>query len=370
MAHEHEHEHEDDFLRQLAGGEMTATRAPASARGFLEDDAETKNAEESPASQDEPAEPVLTHRLNDPGPAQGSGQRPRRSRETQGTRHMRSRLAAVGALVFGLIVLVALVGANGNRSATGHTRTSASAQRAVSAASPARKRQGANAAPPGRGALNGTPAGDHGRLRLRWAGAPGATLRTAWRPGGAATITGRLSTMDRRPVRDAQVSVLAADANRPEQGSRTVGEVRTDNGGAFHARIALDRGAPAKLLTFTYLARARDTVPAAEGHARLDIYAAVSLKADAGTRQIRRGQAVQLVGSTVPAGAVELWAKLPGTTWWRRLANARAGRDGSWQAIVRVGRGALQGTYTFQARVAGDASYLGGHSLLTALEVP
>jgi hypothetical protein len=176
--------------------------------------------------------------------------------------------------------------------------------------------------------------------------------------------------MHGRRIRDAQVSVLAADADRPEQGSRTVGEVRTDNDGAFHVRIAVDRGAPAKLLTFTYLARAKDTVPAAEGHARLDIYAPVTLRADAGTRQIRRGQAVQLEGSTVPAGAVELWAKPPATTSWRRLANARAQRDGSWQAIVHVGRGAVRGTYTFQARVPGDASYLDGHSHLTALEFP
>ncbi len=359
--------HDDDFLRQLAGGELTATQTPANAPWFPERDVKPQDTAESPAAPGEPAEPVLTHPMNGSGPAHDAARRqaPRRAkRAPQDARSVRSRLLAVGALGLGLIMLIALIGGNGKPSVARHTRSSPSTQRAD--AKPAPSQQTAHAASVGRGAPNGTPAPQHGRLRLVWASAPGATVRAAWRSGGTATVTGRLSTMDGRRVRDGKVSLLAADANRPAQGSRTVGEVRTDTSGAFRVRIAVDRGAPAKLLTFTYLARAQDTVPAAEGHATLDIYAPVTLTA--ATQHIRRGQAVQLSGSTVPASPVELWAKLPGDTPWRRLASARSARDGSFKATVHVGRDAAQGTYTFQAQVPGSLSYLPGYSSLATLD--
>lgn len=382
-------EHDDDFLRQLAGGEMTDTRPPHSTPTppEREHDGQTQATEANAVALDEPAQPVLGDEpldaANEPAepvfthPIGGSGAGPdasprrpsrRASRELREARSIRSRLAALGALAFTLVTLLALIGGNHKRSATRHARSMTSAQRAVGAAQPARKDQTADRPSPGRGARNGTPAPDHGRLVLRWSGASGDTLRTAWRSGGTATVTGQLSTRDGRRVGDAQVSVLAGDANRPAQGARTVGEVHTDKDGTFRVRIAVDRGAPAKVLTFTYLARAKDTVPAAEGHARLELYAPVSLTTNARTRSVSSGPAVRLGGSTLPAGTIELWAKLPATTSWRRLARARAGRDGTWQAIVRLGRTAMPGIYTFQAQVPASSTALPGYSNLTTLE--
>ncbi len=362
-------QHHDDFLRQLAGDDPAATHASADARIFPGRDAEAQDAAENSAAQGKPAVPGLTHPINGSGPTDEASARkaPRRARPVpERARSIRSRLLAVGALGLAVITLIALVSGHDKRSVAQHTRSSPPAQRAGSDARPAPSQNTAHSAYAGRGAPNGTPASEHSRLQLSWAGAAGAALRAAWRSGGTATVTGHLSTMDGRRVRDAQVSVLAADANRPAQGSRTVGEVRTDTSGAFRVRIAVDRGAPAKLLTFAYLARAQDTVPAAEGHATLDIYAPVSLAAARG--HIRRGQAVQLGGSTVPATAVELWAKLPGRAQWQRLANPRSARDGSFKATVRVGRDAEPGTYTFQARVPRSLSYLPGYSSLIGLD--
>jgi hypothetical protein len=144
--------------------------------------------------------------------------------------------------------------------------------------------------------------------------------------------------------------VLAADAERPEDGNRTVGELRTDERGRFRAAIALDRGAARRLLSFSYLAYGADTVPAALARARLDVTAPISIVVR--ERLVRRGESVELAGRSAPAAALALQADPPAGRGWDSVARVRAGRDGRWRARVRVAREAIGGRYRFRARAA------------------
>jgi 5-hydroxyisourate hydrolase-like protein (transthyretin family) len=172
------------------------------------------------------------------------------------------------------------------------------------------------------------------------------------RRGGRAIIVGRLTTRAGRAVAGAQVTVLAADAERREQSSRTVGALRTDERGRFRAAIALDRGATRKLLGFSYLADGDDTAPAALARARLDVEAPIRLVAR--EPRARRGESVELAGRSAPAAAISLQVDAPDGHGWQTLASVRAGRDGRWRASVRVPPGAIGGRYRFRARVAGS----------------
>jgi hypothetical protein len=219
----------------------------------------------------------------------------------------------------------------------------------------------------GRGAPNGSPASDEARLRVGW-GADGADrLRARWRRGAAAIVAGRLTTPGGRPVAGARVSVRAADAERPEDGNRTVGELRTDRRGRYRAAIALDRGAARKLLSFSYLAYGHDTVPAARAH--LEVNAPSSL--DAPVRRVRRGDRVELHGRSAPHAALRLLADPPGPGHWRRLTEVRAAADGRWVAAVRFPRDSLRGRYRLRARVAANRrlGYLAAESRPLEVEV-
>jgi hypothetical protein len=199
---------------------------------------------------------------------------------------------------------------------------------------------------------NGGPASDEARLRVGWGANKAARLRARWRRGGRAIIVGRLTTPAGKAVAGAQVSVLAADAERPEEGSRSVGELRTDQRGRFRAAIALDRGAARKLLSFSYLAHGDDTVPAALARARLDVEAPISMVAR--ERLVRREESVILEGRSAPAAWLRLQAAPPDGRGWQTLDRVRAGRDGRWRAGVRVPRGAIGGRFRFRARAAGS----------------
>jgi hypothetical protein len=201
-----------------------------------------------------------------------------------------------------------------------------------------------------RGVPNGRPASDEPRLRVGWGAAKAATLRARWRRGGRAIITGRLTTPTGKAVAGAQVSGLAADAGRPEQSSRTVGELRTGERGRFRAAIALNRGAARKMLSFSYLAHGDDTVPAALARARLNVTAPISMVAR--ERLARRGERVVLAGRSAPAAALRLQADPADGRGWQTQARVRAGRDGRWRAGVQVPREAIGGRYRLRARAA------------------
>jgi hypothetical protein len=215
----------------------------------------------------------------------------------------------------------------------------------------------------------GSLASDEAQLRVGWGAGGADMLRPRWRPGARATVVGRLTAPGGRPVAGAPVTVLAADAERPEQGNRTVGELRTDRRGRLRAAIALDRGAARKPLTFSYLAYGDDTVPAALAQAELEVDAPISLRAR--RPRARRGDQVELQGDSAPHARLRLLADPPGASGWLTLTKVRAGGDGRWRAEVRFPRDALSGRYRLRARVAADPrrGYLAAASRPLEVEV-
>ena len=206
-----------------------------------------------------------------------------------------------------------------------------------------------------RGEPNGRPATDDARLTVWWPGdhgSRGRELRARWRPGASAVIEGRLTSQAGVPIVGARIGVLAADAAAPEQGSRTVGEVRTDKRGRFTTAIALDRGAARKALTFVYLARGRDRVPAATSGARLAVTAAIS--AVATTRETRRGASIELAGRSPRDATINMLVREPGRRRWRVTSVTHASPAGRWETAAYVPSYGPRGTYRLRARTAGD----------------
>ncbi|MDQ3770220.1 MAG: hypothetical protein M3370_12200 [Actinomycetota bacterium] len=222
-----------------------------------------------------------------------------------------------------------------------------------------------------RGQVDAGAGGAGTRLRLWWRqpGRREAELSARWRRGGKAILEGRLTGRSGRPLGGAPVSVLAADAAQPEQGKRTVGELRSDREGRLRAAIALDRGAGEKLVSLSYLASPRDAVPSASAQAKLRVHAPVSV--ELGQRRVRVGQTLRLRGRSVPGAAVELGLSQPGDVRWRTLTTARAERDGGWRVTVRLPRSAPGGRYRFRARVRASkqGGYLAADSPAVAVEV-
>jgi hypothetical protein len=311
------HPLEDDFLRQLAGGSLADSEAAPVARP-------RRRRPETPRGATDPHAP---HPIGaGVGPDNSEVFRPRQGPQElpPPTPHRRGRLAACASLavVMLAVALLAFRGGGGERGPADRDR----------------------------GVPSGRPASDEARLRVGWGANKAARLRARWQRGGRAIIAGRLTTPAGKAVAGAQVSVLAADAERPEQGRRTVGELRTDERGHFRTAIALDRGAARKLLSFSYLAHGDDTVPAVLARARLDVEAPISMVAR--ERLARRGKSVGLAGRSAPAAALGLQADPPDGRGWQALARVSAGRDGRWRAGVRVPRGAIGGRYRFRARAA------------------
>jgi hypothetical protein len=309
----------DDFFRQLAGGSLADSEAAPVARP-------RRWRPETPGGTTGPHAP---HPIGaGVGPDNSEVFRPRQGPQElpPPTPHRRGRLAACASLavVMLAVALLAFRGGGGERGPADRDR----------------------------GVPSGRPASDEARLRVGWGPAKAATLGARWRRGGSAIIAGRLTTPAGRSVAGARVNVLAADAERPEQGSRSVGELRTDERGRFRAAITLDRGAARKLLSFSYLAYGDDTVPAALARARLDVEAPISMVAR--ERLVRREESVILEGRSAPAAWLRLQAAPPDGRGWQTLDRVRAGRDGRWRAGVRVPRGAIGGRFRFRARAAGS----------------
>ena len=206
-----------------------------------------------------------------------------------------------------------------------------------------------------RGEPNGRPATDDARLTVWWPGDDGSRgreLSARWRPGASAVIEGRLTSQAGEPIVGARIGVLAADAAAPEQGSRTVGEVRTDRRGRITTAIALDRGAARKALTFVYLARSRDRVPAATSGARLAVTAAIS--AEATTHETQRGATIELAGRSPRDATIKVLVREPGRPRWHVTSVTRASPAGRWETAAHVPTYARRGTYQLRARTAGD----------------
>ena len=333
---------DDEFFRQLAG-EAPLDTPPAAL-------ADVEPGREAPSRG--PIDPHALHPI-DTGPPPRPRRRARqtaqeaahRQRDRPGDRARRTRLTAATGLVV-VVVAVALV--------------------VLGADEPDRSQATSTQ---GRGAPNGNSASEEARLGAWWSQDGNTEARERWRHDGQATIQGRLTSDAGGPIANAAVTVLAADATRPQEGNRTVGEVRTDDGGRFEAAIALDEGAARKRLTFSYLAYANDTVPAAEQQATVAVYAPISLDSD--QRDVTRGDAVALDGRSAPSAQVALLASSPDSGRWRELADVQADREGRWRATVRAPRDASPGRWRFLARVAPsrDDGFLGADSEPLAIEV-
>jgi hypothetical protein len=310
------HPLEDEFFRQLAGGSLADSEAAPVARP-------RRRRPETPRGATDPHAP---HPIGaEVRPDNRELFRPRDGPQERPPPTSRRGRLAVGASLAVVILAVALVASGGG----GGERATADGDGGVP---------------------NGSPASDEARLRVGWGADKAARLSARWRRGGRAIIAGRLTTAAGKAVAGARVSVLAADAQRPEQGSRSVGDLRTDERGRFRAAIALDRGAARKLLGFSYLAYGDDAVPAALARARLDVEAPISMVAR--ERLARRGESLILEGGSAPAAWLGLQAAAPDGRGWHTLARVRAGRGGRWRTGVRVPRGVIGGRYRFRARAA------------------
>jgi hypothetical protein len=314
---------DDEFFRQLAGG-MLADHLPGAKSAPRHSTGTASENGQSPGGRS--ARP--RNRSPRPRPDQST-----RSRAPARARPSWARLGALGAIAVALgAVPVLLLGSGGKEPAARHgTDVVARA-----------------------GKPNGRPATAHARLVVAWRarGREAPALEVPWRSGGRAEIAGGLTAAAGRPIAGARIGVLAADAHRPEEGSRTVGELRTDSRGRFATAVALDRGAPRKLLTFTYLAHSDDDVPAATVRARLTVVAAISTRTS--SHRARRGTSVLLGGQSPGGATVEVLSRHPGSEGWLIASVAQATHTGRWEAAVYFPSYAQRGVYRLRARVVGD----------------
>lgn len=313
---------EDEFFRQLAGGALAGDqRATAAAGRGIESIPRSggQPPRRPPASRGEPPQPAFSPRQSRPPHPRG--------------RATTARPAALGGLAVAGVLVALLFGSNG-------------AEQSVTETAEGDQPHG----PP-----NGRPAAGNALLNVWWPAARGRSrreLRARWRPGGRAVIAGRLTTTGREPIFGARIDVLAADGSEPQQESRRVGEVRSDRQGRFVAGIALDRGAPHKLLSFAYRARSSDKRPAATARARLEVAAAVSARMP--TRRMQRGGSVPLEGRGPSGATVKVLVRDPRSRHWRIHSSVRASGTGRWEASVYIPSHRPRGRYRLRAHVFGD----------------
>jgi hypothetical protein len=178
-------------------------------------------------------------------------------------------------------------------------------------------------------------------------------LRVRWRRGAEAVIAGRVTTRQGAPVAGARVSVLAGDADRPRDGSRLIGELRTDRDGRLRGAVSVDGGPARKLLTFTHVPNGRDAAAAVTARALLEVSATVTARAVSSAA--RRGGTVRLGGdSAPPAREVEVLVREPRAQGWIRRLLVPTGASGRWEAGFYLPGFARPGVYRFRARVRGD----------------
>jgi hypothetical protein len=169
--------------------------------------------------------------------------------------------------------------------------------------------------------------------------------------GGAGTIMGLLEDGARRPITNAEISVVEL----PRVGAaRRAGELRSDPRGRF--RYKTPRG-PSRTVRFLY--RGTPHVKPATADLRVLAPAATTISTD--RRRLWNGQRVliagHLVGGPVPDGGklIDLQAHYRGK--WRTFAAPRTDERGRWTFRYRfeATRGLV--TYAFRARVRREAAY-------------
>ncbi len=312
---------EDEFFRQLVGGTLNEQAAPAVERA------------PAPAPVRAPRRADLGRRLSERLPAL-----PRLPRMPRIPAMRDARRA--GALAMGAILLVGVV-AIARGSGTGGTNGAAERSQAI------------KPMPPAEWGGGGSVAVESTELIVRWSGASRgdatgvARRKVGWIRDGRLSITGTVRTPGGYRPGDGPISVSASEGG--EDGEETqVGELTPNREGDFQADVALDRGAPRKVLTFAY-SREGGRAPLATATAVLEVEGGLTVN----VRRSRRS--VILSGQTRPGRAsLSIAARAPRSAWSRQ-SSVQSDARGRWRERIHLPRPAPRGRYAFRVSMGGDA---------------
>jgi hypothetical protein len=171
--------------------------------------------------------------------------------------------------------------------------------------------------------------------------------------GKSASISGKLTTEDGRPVPDVELTVLAKPSS--DGGSyKAERALRTDRNGGFVYKAP---AGPSRTLDFAY--RGDATYKHADGYVTLKIPAPATMKAS--RHSVRNGSSVaftgRLPGRPYPSKGKVVDLQAFYRHKWRTFATPRASKRGKWRYRYRFE--ATHGTvvYRFRVRVRASSDY-------------
>lgn len=218
--------------------------------------------------------------------------------------------------------------------------------RVITFANPAGGSTGQAAVPAG--TPNGSPASAQARLTLAWSGARTSSL--AVRYGGAAMLTGRLTTSSGAPISGAQLEATATPSSTGAQ-PVAITAPRTGADGSFSMPVA---PGPSRTLLLAYRAHAGDGASAASAQATLAVAAGLTLSISPRTTSVGRRIRFsgRLIGGPIPATGtlLVLEARSPGGRWIK-FDVVRSDRRGRYVAWYRF---RLPGPARYQFRVLAE----------------
>jgi hypothetical protein len=184
---------------------------------------------------------------------------------------------------------------------------------------------------------------------------PSRSLSVRWSSRKQNLIRGRLVTPAGGAIGGARLQLLATPATHGGS-PQLVAELTTAADGRFFAAVPASSGSAT--YTIRWMARARDTQPAAAVELRRTVRANTTFDID--RRTVRRGRILTLTGrlnsrnGVIAGNAIAIQARPQKT--WRAVKTVRTGDDGRWVARYRV-PAQLRGRYRFRAVVVPSASY-------------
>jgi hypothetical protein len=198
------------------------------------------------------------------------------------------------------------------------------------------------------GLANGTNASADARL-VSYVGSSRATsARTVY--GRRLTLRGRLTDPSGRPIAGATLAVLTQVGGAA---MREVDQVRTDADGRWSYAVP---AGPSRVIRFAYKASTADATFASTSDVTLRVAAKARLRVTPG--RVRNGRAVTfrgvVLGGHLPRRGVhvDLQVRQGG---WRTFGVARANRAGRFSFRYRFTRTFRPTSYTFRAKVRGEA---------------
>lgn len=185
--------------------------------------------------------------------------------------------------------------------------------------------------------------------------APLRSLAVSYSSVRSNSVAGRLVTKAGAPIAGATLRIVSTP--RGGGSPAVVAQPVTDATGRFTAKVPVRIGS--SRLAVDWLARVRDTVPAATTTLRRSVRAATTFSTSPRS-SVRRGRTLTLRGTLRgPAGerksnAIAVQANAG--NGWRAVKTVRTGATGRWKAVYRVPR-QLRGRYRFRAVVTPSAGY-------------